>query len=109
MLYGAEKRSSRSRTVNAPPADYTTPPFPSLYSPIGGQSGNYLYRSNDVWRFTLFWTLIIFEAFHLAASGYAVALQPEKSKWKILWIVPLVYFLVGGIEAVISGSVVGLM
>jgi hypothetical protein len=97
--------SNRTRTINPVPPNYTSPPFPSLYSPL--QSGTYLYYSNDIWRFTLFWTLIIFEAFHLAASGYAVAVQWRN--WKLMWLVPIAYLVVGGIEAVLAGSIVGLM
>jgi hypothetical protein len=95
----------RTRTINPPPANYTSPPFPSLYSPF--DSGTYLYYSHDVWRFTLFWTLIVFEVFHLAASGYAFAIQWKE--WKYMWIVPVVYLVIGGIEALLAGSVVGLM
>ena len=34
----------------------------------------YLYHIRDVWRFTLFWTLIIFAAAHLAAGTFAVVI-----------------------------------
>ena len=94
-----------TRTINPVPPGYTSPPFPSLYSPF--QTGIYLYHDTDVWRFTLFWTLIIFEVFHLAASGYAVAVQWRN--WKLMWVVPVVYLFIGGIEAVLAGSIVGLM
>ncbi|KAI4135133.1 MAG: hypothetical protein LQ347_000921 [Umbilicaria vellea] len=67
----------------------------------------YIYALRDIWRFTLFWTVIIFEASHLAASAYAVAVQWKN--WKIMWVVPIVYMVVGGVEAVMAGSVVGLM
>ncbi|MCJ1473223.1 hypothetical protein MMC13_001874, partial [Lambiella insularis] len=95
-----------TRTINPPPPNYTSPSFPSLYSPIAGQPGTYLYLTSDVWRFTLLWTLIIYGAFHLAASGYAVVVQWKN--WKIMWLVPIVYALVGGVEAVLAGSIVGL-
>jgi len=78
-----------------------------LYSPVQGDPGFYLYYSNDIWRFTLFWTLIIFQAFHLAASGYAVVVQWKN--WKFMWLVPIVYLIVGGVEALLAGSVVGLI
>ena len=60
---------------NDPPAGYVTPPFPSLYwliGPRGKVKPIYLYNTSDVWRFTLFWTLIVFEAAHLAVGFYAV-------------------------------------
>lgn len=33
----------------------------------------------------------------------------RRSHWKYLWLVPLIYFLIAGFEAVIAGTVVGLM
>jgi paraquat-inducible protein B len=41
----------------------------------------------------------------MATSGYAVIVQWKS--WKIIWIVPILYAVIGGIEAVIAGSVVG--
>ena len=91
-----------------PPA-YITPPFPSLYwlGKANAEEAQYLYHLNDIWRFTLFWTLIVFELSHVAASAYAVIVQWRN--WKIMWIVPLVYMISAGIEAVLAGTVVGLM
>ncbi|SLM39384.1 hypothetical protein LPUS_09911 [Lasallia pustulata] len=100
--------SADSRVSNPAPIDYVTPRFPSLYWPFDADgAATYLYYSKDIWRFTLFWTIIIFEASHLAASAYAVALQWKN--WKIMWMVPVVYMVVGGVEAIMAGSVVGLM
>ena len=62
---------------NFVPPNYETPPFPSLYwliGPPGVVKPTYLYRISDVWRFTLFWTLIVFEAAHLAVGAYAVGI-----------------------------------
>lgn len=56
------------------PLSYTVPPFPSLYWPINTPAGSsyYLYYQTDIWRFTLYWTLITYGAVHLATSGWAV-------------------------------------
>ena len=91
------------------PPGYTTPPFPSLYWFVNGKADEprYLYRMRDIWRFTLFWTIIIYELCHVAASAYAVIVQ--RRNWKIMWVVPLVYMISAGIEAVLAGTVVGLM
>jgi hypothetical protein len=91
----------------SPPLGYTTPSFPSLYWPINVKPGQalYLYYNSDIWRFTLFWTFIIYGTF-ISASLYAVAVQWKN--WKLVWFVPIVYLLVGGVEA-LAGSVVGLM
>lgn len=94
--------------VTITPDDYTTPKFPGLYSfKQAFNSPQYLYHSRDIWRFTLFWTIIIFEGFHLAASGYAFFVQWRN--WRTMWIVPLIYMAVAGVEALLAGSVVGLM
>ncbi|KAK4986824.1 hypothetical protein LTR50_005035 [Elasticomyces elasticus] len=93
--------------VTTAPISYTTPPFPSLYwpFPISGAQIEYLYNAHDMWRFTLLWTLIIVVATHLVAAGYAMITQWRS--WKVIWIVPVIYGLVGGVEALIAGSVVG--
>ena len=89
------------------PANYVVPSFPSLYwpFPITGNQALYLFHAGDVWRFTLYWTLIFYGAVHLATSGYAVVVQWRN--WKVIWMAPLVYAIVGGIEAVVAGSAVG--
>jgi len=95
---------------NPPPADYVTPPFPSLYWPFPLQNGYsvnayYLYHTTDIWRFTVIWTLLFFGAVHVAASGYAVAML--RRSWKLVWVVPVLYVVLAGIEAFLSGSMVG--
>ncbi|KAB2578452.1 putative integral membrane protein [Lasiodiplodia theobromae] len=95
------------RMTNAAPSDYETPPFPSLYwpFPVRGHQAYYLYDPGDVWRFTLLWTLIFYGAVHVATSGYAIAVQWRN--WKVIWIIPVIFCVIGGIEAVIAGSIVG--
>lgn len=58
-----------------------------------------------MWRFTLYWTLICVVGVHMAAAGYACVMQYRN--WKIIWVVPVVYLIIGGIEALIAGNVVG--
>lgn len=129
-----------ANTTTPPPPSYHTPPFPSLYWLIGPPDvvqPEYLYHIRDIWRFTLFWTLIIFEAAHLAAGIYAVVIvwwgsRGERVKGGMgrknkrrgvgesrgrravgklsgMWAVPVVYGVVAGVEGVLAGSVVGLM
>src|SRR5437763_7708655 len=66
-------RRQRLGTVLVAPAGYTTAPFPSLYWPLHKDPSyaRYLYYNTDIWRLTLFWTLIFFTAFHLIAGLYA--------------------------------------
>ncbi|KAK3676173.1 pre-mRNA cleavage and polyadenylation factor (CPF) complex subunit [Recurvomyces mirabilis] len=93
--------------VNGKPVGYTPPPFPSLYwpFPISGTQTAYLYDATSMWRFTLYWTLICVVGVHMAAAGYAVVMQTKN--WKVIWIVPILYLLIGGVEALIAGNVVG--
>jgi hypothetical protein len=93
--------------VNPQPLSYESPPFPSLYwpFPVSGPQNVYLYDADSMWRFTLYWTLIIVGGVHLIAAAYACAIQWRN--WKLIWIAPVFYALIGGIEAVIAGCVTG--
>ncbi|EHK15574.1 uncharacterized protein TRIVIDRAFT_38082 [Trichoderma virens Gv29-8] len=97
-----------------PPANYTTPPFPSLnvhtLFDATPDKRYTLYYIKDVWRFTVIWTLIVFALFHLGAVFIAMFTHGwKKSSWKYLWITPIVYLGVAGLEAVLSGTIVGVM
>jgi hypothetical protein len=89
--------------------DYQAPAFPSLYNPALGlvSQGSELYYTHDIWRFTLFWTLILYGSTHLAVALYAVAMQ--RHNWRIIWPTPLIYAASGGLEALLAGSAVGLV
>lgn len=107
-------KSPYSVRISTPaPLDYSTPSFPSLYWPYKAKPGiaNYLYSSHDIWRFTLLWTLIAFATVHLAVAAFGVFMQLGKGKsaWKHVWIIPLIYAVVAGIEALVAGSFLGLM
>ncbi|KAL7425244.1 hypothetical protein Q5752_000932 [Cryptotrichosporon argae] len=56
----------------AVPANYTIPPFPSLYSPtfsnLYNNRGYFLYDAEAIWKFTFYWTLIMFGAAFLLCS-----------------------------------------
>lgn len=101
------------RRSSPAPFDYATPPFPSLYWPYRAKPGvaNYLYYARDIWRYTLLWTLIVYAVFHFAVAGFAVLMQFRngKSALQYIWAIPLVYALIAGVEALIAGSIVGLM
>lgn len=53
----------------------------------------------------------MFAVVHLVVAFYAVLMQIGKGKsaWQYVWIIPLVYAIVAGIEAILAGSFVGLM
>lgn len=89
------------------PQGYTTPGFPSLYwpLPIVHVKSSYLYYADDIWRFTTLWTVLLFGGIHITAALWACIVQWRN--WKLVWIVPILYAVVGGIEGVVAGSVVG--
>ncbi|KAK9457910.1 hypothetical protein V1511DRAFT_508007 [Dipodascopsis uninucleata] len=79
------------------PWGYETPKFPSLRWPSGSSFDTryYLYHQYDIWKFTLYWTLILFTSVH-GVAGLWAALANHRHRFKV-----------GGIEAVISGSIIG--
>lgn len=89
------------------PLSYSPPPFPSLYwpFPVDGAQSNYLYDARSMWKFTLYWSLICVIGVHMVTAGYACSMQYHN--WKIIWVVPVIYLLVGGAEALIAGNAVG--
>lgn len=97
---------------NGPPEGYRTPRFPSLNvqtvydrSPTRVYT---LYYIHDVWRFTVIWTVIIYVLFHVAAVVIALFTHGRRiSTWKYLWAVPIVYIVIAGLQALVTGSIVG--
>jgi hypothetical protein len=70
-----------------------------------------LYQLQDMWRFTLIWTFVMYACFHWAAVGIALIVQVGKKKtnWKYLWTVPIIYSALAAVEALVAGSVTGAM
>ena len=109
------------------PLGYTTPSFPSLYWPINPRPGEprHLYYPYDIWRFTLYWTILTYAGVHLITSLWAVLMQlrsayltktkplgeANKMRSTLVWVwaIPAVYLLIAGLEAVLAGSVVGVV
>ncbi|KAK9387634.1 hypothetical protein V1515DRAFT_535379 [Lipomyces mesembrius] len=87
------------------PYGYQTPSFPSLRWPNGPemQTMYYLYYHSDIWRFTLFWTLILYGVVHAVAGIWAALMNRRLKSGLII----AVYLLVGLLEALISGSIIG--
>ncbi|KAF2270089.1 hypothetical protein CC78DRAFT_528585 [Lojkania enalia] len=95
------------RVGNAAPIGYESPPFPSLYwpFPVGVYKPYYLYYAADIWRYTTFWTLLFYGALHMVVAAWACMVQWRN--WKIIWITPVIYAVIGGLEGLVAGSVVG--
>jgi hypothetical protein len=85
---------------SAAPPGYTTPEFPSLYwpLPVGASRAYYLYQPGDIVRFTVYWI-------HLIVALWACIIQWRN--WKLIWIAPALFVIIGGIEALVSGAIVG--
>jgi hypothetical protein len=95
------------RVDSATPPGYKRPSFPSLYwpLPLGASRAYYLYHPTDIWRFTTYWTLLFYGAVHLVVAAWACIVQWRN--WKLIWIAPVVYAVIGGLEGMVAGSVVG--
>ncbi|KIX03888.1 uncharacterized protein Z518_07441 [Rhinocladiella mackenziei CBS 650.93] len=123
------------------PISYQAPQFPSLYWPVRAAPGEaqYLYYLSDIYRYTLYWTLITISAAHVCVATWAVLMQfnsaahrrrylrtpagralsaknrkllgeypiGETLSW--VWLIPLVYIVIGGLEALLAGSLLGLV
>ena len=96
-----------TRTGSAAPPNYEAPGWPSLYwpLPLSASQPYYLYDPDDIWRFTLIWTALFFGAMHMVVALWTCIVQWRN--WKVIWITPLVYAIIGGIEGLIAGSIVG--
>jgi hypothetical protein len=64
-----------------------------------------------MWRFTVMWTIVLYAAFHWGAAAIAVVMQvgKKRSNLKYVWVVPVAYTVIAGVEAISAGSVTGVM
>ncbi|KAJ5888731.1 hypothetical protein N7495_008772 [Penicillium taxi] len=94
---------------NRVPINYQIPGFPSLYNPIPGHDREafYLYYTTDIWRFTVYWTFIFYALTHLAVASWVVLTHFRN--WSVIWLVPLLYSVVAGIEGLFAGSIIGVV
>lgn len=101
------------RAADYPPPNYRTPPFPSLSLELTDWTDDHrwsLYHLQDIWRFTVLWTIIFYAAVHLAAAAIAIVMQGGKKRsWMYLWVAPILYVGVAMIQGLVAGSVVGVM
>jgi len=108
-----------------PPDGYTVPPFPSLYNPTRELSSSYddqgrtngayyLYYSKDIYRFTLYWTLILYVPIFALCGLYGFVVHVA-SKYRnrrrrvsgLVLLIPLVYICAGLLFGAIGSAVVG--
>ncbi|CAI4832610.1 CPA_1a_G0057280.mRNA.1.CDS.1 [Saccharomyces cerevisiae] len=95
-------------TNNDIPVGYVTPKFPSLYWPINNSkySTGFLYYISDIWKFSLYWTLIFNGAFYVTAGVYASLTHRKKAG--SVWIF-VMYVLYGGLQGLTTGTVMGFL
>ncbi|TQS36803.1 hypothetical protein Golomagni_02737, partial [Golovinomyces magnicellulatus] len=101
------------RLTNPAPLDYKTPPWPSLYWPLDERTGaaKYLYFTHDIWLYTLLWTLVMFAGTHGIVAIISVVMHIGKGhrSWQYSWAILFALITIAGVEAIMAGSVVGLM
>lgn len=111
--------SQSDDNILTPPPNYTTPKFPSLYDPtnefasgdnaesVGGVY--YLYYSTDIYRFCLYWTLILYTPMYLLCGlhGFFIHLITKRTINKVALLAPLVYLFFGMLLGVLSSAIVG--
>jgi len=103
-----------------PPPGYVVPKFPSLYNPTlelaAARSTDgtvpetaYLYYSIDIYRFTLYWTLILYAStFALCGTWALVVRMMSKRRAPRLFIFVVVAFmLIGTFFAVLGSAIIG--
>ena len=95
------------RVDSVAPLGYTTPPWPSLYWPLPADTAAsyYLYRPDDILRFTVYWTLLLVGGVHFITALWACIVQWRN--WKLIWIALPIFTIIGGIEALVAGAIVG--
>ncbi|RLV95997.1 Uncharacterized protein JA1_000655 [Spathaspora sp. JA1] len=106
------------------PIGYSTPPFPSLFWPLGPTKAAYqqafLYYTIDIWKFTVWWTLILFGGLYtivgiIAAISSILNKPRNQSKitggLEIIFVITMIfcYLLIGLTRGFCSGAVVGII
>jgi len=99
-----------------PPPGYVVPEFPSLYNPRRDFHNKipvqYLFSASDIFRFTLYWTLIFYAATYGLCgiwagliAGYASHRKKRRAMIAILAMLP--FWIFGTLAAVVGSAVTG--
>ncbi|BGP12569.1 hypothetical protein JCM10213_004845 [Rhodosporidiobolus nylandii] len=89
-----------------PPTGYTEPSWPGLYTPLRPGAAQYLYTPEQIWRFTLYDTLVLCGCVYFFA-GVLCASNFYKRHTRLALLAPVVWSVVGLVLAFISATVVG--
>ncbi|KNE72096.1 hypothetical protein AMAG_16592 [Allomyces macrogynus ATCC 38327] len=87
------------------PDGYQVPKWPSLYNPFRPSEGYYMYYRDDILRFTLLWSLVLFTGVYGAAGLWGYLVFARRTKLAIL--IPVLFLVTAGIMAALSGIVFG--
>ncbi|KAI9224065.1 hypothetical protein BC828DRAFT_374424 [Blastocladiella britannica] len=92
----------------APPDGYVAPAWPGLYNPLHPSEAQFLYLRQDIWHYTVLWSLIFYAAaYGLAATwGFMVFVRTTPT---LAWILPVVFLAVAGAVGMLTGTVFGLV
>ncbi|GAA5917211.1 hypothetical protein JCM6882_002259 [Rhodosporidiobolus microsporus] len=88
-----------------PPDGYVEPSWPGLYTPLTG-SAQYLYTPEQIWRFTLYDTLVLTGSVYFF-SGCWCALNFSKRHPRLALLAPLVWSATGLVLAFIGATICG--
>ncbi|CAH7684879.1 hypothetical protein PPACK8108_LOCUS19316, partial [Phakopsora pachyrhizi] len=67
-------------TYAAPPPGYVTPDWPGLYNPL--KDGVYLYVPFTIWKFTLYWTLLLEGIVFITCGLFASFTLSRSQRWR---------------------------
>ncbi|KAK4050489.1 hypothetical protein OIO90_005072 [Microbotryomycetes sp. JL221] len=87
-----------------PPDGYTTPEWPALYNPV--TAPQYLYTPGAIWRFVLFWTMVLYAAVFFIMGVWCMTVFIKRHP-RLALLAPLIFTTVGLMIAFVSATVVG--
>ncbi|KDQ19057.1 hypothetical protein BOTBODRAFT_52241 [Botryobasidium botryosum FD-172 SS1] len=101
--------SSLNTPLSAPPG-YRTPSFPSLYNPSlefrDEHGSHFLYKSSDIFRFTLYWTMIFYLSMYAFCGAWALIARRKPPGLGSAFVF-LAFVFVGMFLAVLGSVVIG--
>ncbi|GAA6008161.1 May24p [Rhodotorula paludigena] len=90
----------------APPDGYVEPSWPGLYNPLGGDAGRYLYRPEQIWRFTVYDTLVLVGTVYFFA-GCLCGANFARRHPRLALLAPVVYSTVGIGLGFVGATIIG--
>ncbi|TNY22004.1 hypothetical protein DMC30DRAFT_415547 [Rhodotorula diobovata] len=104
-LDNAEDDANAGNIWFGPPDGYVEPSWPGFYL-LGAEEAKYLYRPEQIWRFTLYDTLVLFGAVFFLA-GCLCGANFARRHPRLALAAPVVYSAVGMTLGFVSATIVG--